>query len=35
MSLQEKEKDRKKRMEAEKSKRKPVLDMNAGLNLLF
>lgn len=29
--MQEKEKERKKRMEAEKSKRKPVVDMNAGL----
>ena len=29
--FQEKEKERKKRMEAEKSKRKPVVDMNAGL----
>ena len=27
---QEKEKERKKRMEAEKSKRKPVVDMSAG-----
>ena len=31
LSLQEKEKERKKRMEAEKSKRKPVVDINAGL----
>ena len=31
--LQDKEKERKKRMEAEKSKRKPVVDINAGLFL--